>query len=152
MPKVIEKALSVSSADAGGPGVRSNATLAPSAGATRRAVVAASRAFTIGYLVMGADEVKSPITKGRKLPGKMAGFDRRPGWAWCVFAGAEGRASRSRLAMPGRSRRRMQCSPVITATSHRFSSPRAASSGGWEYLLDRAIFTFPPIADWGGRR
>jgi serine protease Do len=31
-----------------------------------------------------------------------------------------------------------------------FVTSKREFTGGWEYLLDEAIFTFPPISDWGG--
>ena len=79
--EVIEKALSgvVKLRTLAAPGARSNATL----GAEREGngvLLSPRLVLTIGYLVMEADEVEITDHKGRKLPGKMAGFDQETGF------------------------------------------------------------------------
>ncbi len=150
--EVIEKALSgvVKLRTLAAPGARSNATL----GAEREGngvLLSPRLVLTIGYLVMEADEVEITDHKGRKLPGKMAGFDQETGFGLVrLLAPAQGEP----FAL-GDAGALKEKDAVLAAGAHgnvapAFVTSRREFTGGWEYLLDRAIFTFPPIADWGG--
>lgn len=150
--EVIEKALSgvVRLRTIAAPGARSNATL----GAEREGngvLLSPRLVLTIGYLVMEADEVEITDHKGRKLPGKAAGFDQETGFGLVrLLASAQGEPF-----VLGDARALKEKDPVLAAGAHgniapAFVTSRREFTGGWEYLLDSAIFTFPPIADWGG--
>ena len=83
--EVIEGDLGSSeAADAGGaPSARNNATL----GAEREdggVLLSPRLVLTIGYLIMEADEWKSPTTRAAGFPAKWRVSTRRPGWASCV--------------------------------------------------------------------
>ena len=132
------------------PGARSNATL----GKVREGngiLLSPRLVLTIGYLVMEADEVEIIDHKGRKLPGKVAGFDQETGFGlgrWLAPAQGEPLLLGDAKALKERD--------AVLAVGARgniapaFITSRREFTGGWEYLLDSAIFTFPPIADWGG--
>ena len=149
---VIEKSLTgvVKLRTLAAPDARSNATL----GKEREGngvLLSPKLVLTIGYLVMEADEVEITDHKGRKLPGKVAGFDQETGFGLV------------RLLVPAQGEpfvlgdaRTLKEKDAVLAMGARgniapaFITSRREFTGGWEYLLDSAIFTFPPIADWGG--
>lgn len=129
---------------------RSNATL----GKEREGngiLLAPKLVLTIGYLVMEADEVEIIDHKGRKLPGKVAAFDQQTGFGLVrLLAPAQGEP----LLLGDANA--LKVKDAVLAVGARgniapaFITSRREFTGGWEYLLDNAIFTFPPIADWGG--
>lgn len=149
---VIEKALTgvVKLRTMAAPAARSNATL----GAEREGngiLLSPKLVLTIGYLVMEADEVEITDHKGRRLPGKVAGFDQETGFGLVrLLVPAQGEPM-----VLGDARSLKEKDPVLAAGARgniapAFITSRREFTGGWEYLLDDAIFTFPPIADWGG--
>ena len=149
---VIEKALTgvVKLRTMAAPGARSNATL----GAEREGngiLLSPKLVLTIGYLVMEADEVEITDHKGRKLPGKVAGFDQETGFGLVrLLAPAQGEPM-----VLGDAKSLKEKDAVLAAGARgniapAFITSRREFTAGWEYLLDDAIFTFPPIADWGG--
>jgi serine protease Do len=150
--EVIEKALTglVKLRTLAAPNARSNATL----GKEREGngiLLAPKLVLTIGYLVMEADEVEIIDHKGRKLPGKVAGFDQQTGLGLVrLLAPAQGEP-----LVLGDAKKLKEKDAVLAAGARgniapAFIASRREFTGGWEYLLDSAIFTFPPIADWGG--
>ena len=149
---VIEKSLTglVKLRTLAAPGARSNATL----GKEREGngiLLSPKLVLTIGYLVMEADEVEITDHKGRKLPGKVAGFDQETGFGLVrLLAPAQGEP-----LMLGDAKALKEKDAVLAVGARgniapAFITSRREFTGGWEYLLDSAIFTFPPIADWGG--
>ncbi len=151
-PAVIDRALTslVKLKTIAAPNARSNATL----GNEREGngiLLAPRLVLTIGYLIMEADEVEITDHKGRKLPGKVAGFDSQTGFGLVrLLAPAQGEA----MSL-GDAKALKENDPVLALGAHgnmapAFVTSKREFSGGWEYLLDEAIFTFPPIADWGG--
>ncbi|TAG48807.1 MAG: serine protease [Betaproteobacteria bacterium] len=151
-PAAIEKALAsvVKLKTIAAPNARSNATL----GNEREGngiLLAPRLVLTIGYLIMEADEVEITDSKGRKLPGKVAGFDAQSGLGLVrLLAPAQGEV----IAL-GDVKTLKAKDAVLAVGAHGNVSPALVSSrreftGGWEYLVEEAIFTVPPIADWGG--
>jgi serine protease Do len=150
--EVIEKALTglVKLKTIASPRARSNATL----GNEREGngiLLSPRLVLTIGYLILEADEVEITDHKGRKLPGKVTGFDQDTGFGLVrLLAPAQGEP----LAL-GDAKALKEKDAVLAAGARGNVSPafvvaRREFTGGWEYLLDSAIFTFPPIQDWGG--
>jgi serine protease Do len=150
--EVIEKALTglVRIKSLASPKARSNATL----GNEREGsgvLLSPRLVLTIGYLVLEADEVEVIDHKGRKLPGKVAGFDQETGFGLVrLLAPAQGEP----ISL-GDAKTVKEKDPVLAAGARGNVSPayvvsRREFTGGWEYLLDSAIFTFPPIQEWGG--
>jgi serine protease Do len=150
--EVIEKAMTglVKLRTVAARGARSNATL----GNEREGngiLLSPRLVLTIGYLILEADEVEITDHKGRKLPGKVAGFDQETGFGLVrLLAPAQGEP----LAL-GDAKSLKEKDAVLAAGARGNVSPafivsKREFTGGWEYLLDEAIFTFPPIQDWGG--
>ena len=149
---VIEKSLTglVKLRTRAAPNARSNATL----GKEREGngiLLSPKLVLTIGYLVMEADEVEITDHKGRKLPGKVAGFDQETGLGLVrLLVPAQGEPL---LLGDAKALKEKDAVLAVGARGNiapAFITSRREFTGGWEYLLDNAIFTFPPIADWGG--
>lgn len=150
--ETIEKALTglVKLKTVASPRARSNATL----GNEREGngiLLSPRLVLTIGYLVLEADAVEITDHKGRKLPGKVAGFDQETGLGLVrLLAPAQGEPF-----VLGDAKSLKEKDAVLAAGARGNVAPafvvsRREFTGGWEYLLDEAIFTFPPIQDWGG--
>lgn len=133
------------------PGAATSATL----GARRSGsgvILDARTVLTIGYLVLEADEVDVTTAVGMTVPGAVAGYDHASGFGLI----------RTALPMIGKavvladSDLVAESQPVFTlghgeaaATELRVLS-RLPFAGGWEYLLERPIITFPPVNNWSG--
>ena len=149
---VIEKALTgvVKLRTMAAPTAKSNATL----GAEREGngiLLSPRLVLTIGYLVMEADEVEITDHKGRKLPGKVAGFDQQTGFGLVrLLAPAQGEPMVLGDAGELKEKDAVLAAGARGNIAPAFITSRREFTGGWEYLLDNAIFTFPPIPDWGG--
>lgn len=108
--------------------------------------------LTIGYLLLEADDVMVTTSSGRKIPGSVAGYDHQTGFGLI------------RTALPhdgevlalGDSDRLAERQRVLTigqgenGVTELFIVSRRLFTGGWEYLLDRPFYTFPPVNNWSG--
>lgn len=108
--------------------------------------------LTIGYLLLEADDVMVTTSSGRKIPGSVAGYDHETGFGLI------------RTALPhdgeilalGDSDRLSERQRVLTIgqgekdPTELFIVSRRLFTGGWEYLLDRPFYTFPPVNNWSG--
>jgi serine protease Do len=134
------------------PGARSAGTL----GTERRgsgALIREQYVLTIGYLVMEAEAVEVTSSGGRTLPATVAAFDHVSGFGLLKLAAPLGGTP---LAL-GDSAGLGENEPamVISAPGREGASivrvvSRRAFSGGWEYMLDSAIFTHPAVPEWSG--
>lgn len=134
------------------PGARS----APTLGVERRgsgAVVRDGYVITIGYLVIEAEMVQVTGGDGRTLPATVAGYDHASGFALLKVVGKLGAKP---LAL-GDSSALGEREPAMVVSSAERQNPslvyvvsRRQFSGNWEYLLDSAIFTYPPVMEWSG--
>jgi S1-C subfamily serine protease len=108
---------------------------------------------TIGYLVMEASSVEVRTADGKVHPADIVAYDQASGFG--LLRGQYGfKAKPMRL---GRSAEVKVGDPLL-ALSH--GGPEAVRAtllvskrefaGYWEYLLDEALFTSPPIMDFGG--
>jgi serine protease Do len=108
--------------------------------------------LTIGYLLLEADTVDIVTASGRRVPGSVAGYDHSTGFGLV------------RTALPiseppiviGDSDKVAEKQKVFTigqgeaqATELRVVS-RKVFAGGWEYLIEKPLFTFPPVNNWSG--
>ena len=149
---VIEKSLTglVKVRTLAAPGARSNATL----GKQREGngiLLSPKLVLTIGYLVMEADEVEVTDHKGRKLPGKIAAFDQETGLSLVrLLAPAQGEPLVLGDAKALKEKDAVLAVGARGNVASAFIASRREFTGGWEYLLDNALVTFPPLADWGG--
>jgi S1-C subfamily serine protease len=135
--------------------VPSDAQSASSLGARRdgSGVIVGDRlVLTIGYLLLEAEEVDVTTASGRKVPGAVAGYDHSTGFGLV------------RTALP------MDGQPIELGDSDRIGErqtlytqghgeteatelivvSRKTFTGGWEYMVERPIYTFPPVNNWSG--
>ena len=134
------------------PDARSAATL----GTERRgsgALIREQYVLTIGYLVMEAQAVEVSASDGRTLPATVAAFDQISGFGLLKLAAPLGgtplalgdsaslgeNAPAMVISAPGR-----EGANIVRVVSRR------GFSGGWEYMLDSAIFTHPAVPEWSG--
>jgi S1-C subfamily serine protease len=134
------------------PNARSNATL----GAQREgsgALVREGYVATIGYLVIEAESIEVTGADGRSVPATLAGYDHASGFALLkVLAPLAGKP------LPlGNASALAERAPALVASwgdGDNVSLVNVVSrrpfSGSWEYLLESAIFTYPPVMNWSG--
>jgi serine protease Do len=116
-------------------------------------VISDGYVLTIGYLVLEADQVEVTTSKGRKVPAVVSAYDHATGFGLLrplapldvkpvrlgSSAGVEA-LDRLMIAAVGGE----DGMSVATVVSKRLFA------GYWEYLVENAIFTAPPRADFGG--
>ena len=109
--------------------------------------------LTIGYLVIEAEGIEVIAGDGRAVPAILAGYDHASGFGLLrLVAPIEGKP------LPlGDSRELAERDPVMVAAyggregvSLAYVVSRRAFSGSWEYMLDSAIYTYPPVMNWSG--
>jgi S1-C subfamily serine protease len=137
--------------------VPSNARTAESLGTERMGngivIDSSGLIVTIGYLVMEASSVEVRTADGKVYPADIVAYDQASGFG--LLRGQYGfKAKPMRL---GRSAEVKVGDPLL-ALSH--GGPEGARAtllvskrefaGYWEYLLDEALFTSPPVMDFGG--
>jgi len=136
--------------------IQGNARSAETLGLQRRgtgALVREGYVLTIGYLVIEAEAVQVTGADGRTLPATVAGYDHASGLALLKLVG-----SLAAKPLPlGDSGALAEREPAMAVPAAARDSPtlvyvvsRRAFSGSWEYLLDSAIYTYPPVMDWSG--
>ena len=111
-----------------------------------------STVLTIGYLLVEVDEVDVVTPAGKRIPASVAGYDPDSGFGLVRTAvPLDGRPLE--LGDSDRIGERQQ---VLTlghgepeATELMVIS-RKPFAGSWEYLIDKGIFTFPPVNNWSG--
>jgi len=136
--------------------IQANARSAETLGLQRQGtgvLVRSGYALTIGYLVIEAEAVQVTSADGRTLPATVAAYDHASGFALLKIVGA----LPAKPLPLGDSAALAERQPAMAVTATARDSPalvyvvsRRAFSGSWEYLLDSAIFTYPPVMDWSG--
>src|SRR5918999_3678846 len=136
--------------------IQANARSAESLGLQRTgtgALVRPGYVVTIGYLVIEAEAVQVTTPDGRTLPATVAGYDHASGFALLKVVGT---LAAKPLAL-GDSSALAEREPAMALSAASRDSPslvyvvsRRPFSGNWEYLLDSAIFTYPPVMEWSG--
>jgi len=135
--------------------IQANARSAATLGTQRRgsgALIREGYVLTIGYLVIEAEAVQVTGADGRTVPASVAGYDHETGFGLLKLAGP---LAGKPLAL-GDAAALGERDPAMVAGSGRegptlvYVVSRRAFSGNWEYQLDSAIFTYPPVADWSG--
>lgn len=134
------------------PNARSIATL----GAEREgsgALVREGYVATIGYLVIEAESIEVIGADGRAAPAALAGYDHASGFALLkVLAPLAGRP----LPVGDASALGERAPALVASWGGRDNVSlvnvvsRRPFSGSWEYLLEAAIFTYPPVMNWSG--
>jgi S1-C subfamily serine protease len=133
-----------------------DARTAPTLGARREGsgvLVRAGYVLTIGYLVIEAEAIEVTAGDGRSVPATLAAYDHATGFGLLkLVAPLSGKplplgdstalAERDAAMVVGHGGG--EALNLVTIVSRR------PFSGSWEYLLDAAIFTYPPVHNWSG--
>lgn len=133
-----------------------NARSAESLGTTREGngvLIRDNFVLTIGYLVIEAEGIEVFSGDGRVVPATLAGYDHASGFGLLRLV-----APIEAKPLPlGDSKDLAERDPVMVASyggregvSLAYVVSRRTFSGSWEYLLDSAIFTYPPVMNWSG--
>ena len=135
------------------PDARSAATLGAEREGTGIVIGDNGLILTIGYLIVEADDVQVVDRRGRTLPARVVGYDHATGLG-LVRAVVPLDAAPIPLGDSGKIAER---DPVMIVNYGGESDVTLAYvvskrpfTGSWEYLLDTAIFTSPPAANWSG--
>jgi serine protease Do len=135
------------------PNARSNQTLGPERAGSGVLFGPQGLVLTIGYLILEADQVEVTTSQGRTVPATVAAYDHATGFGLLrpfipldvkpIALGASSKVDQlDRLLVAGSGGE--DSLSVATVVSKR------QFAGYWEYLIDNAIFTSPPRADFGG--
>ncbi|MDH4173231.1 MAG: S1C family serine protease [Betaproteobacteria bacterium] len=109
--------------------------------------------LTIGYLVIEAEAIEVTAGDGSSAPATLAAYDHATGFGLLkLFAPLSGKplplgdstALEERDAAMVVGYGGSEALNLVTVVSRR------PFSGSWEYLLDAAIFTYPPVQNWAG--
>jgi serine protease Do len=136
--------------------IQANARSAESLGRSRTGtgvLVRQGYVLTIGYLVIEAEAIQVTGADGRTVPATVAGYDHASGFGLLKLVGPL-----SGRPLPlGDAAKIGEREPAMVATASARDAPslvyvvsRRPFSGNWEYQLDSAIYTYPPVMDWSG--
>lgn len=134
------------------PNARTMATL----GAQRQGtgvLVREGYVLTIGYLVIEAEAIEVISADGKAVPGTLAAYDHASGFGLVRLI-----APLTAKPLPlGDSTALAEREPAMIAAhggrdslSLVYVVSRRPFSGSWEYQLDAAIYTYPPVQNWSG--
>jgi S1-C subfamily serine protease len=134
------------------PGARSAATLGREREGTGVVIGDNGLILTIGYLIVEAEDVSVVDSKGRTFSARVVGYDHATGFGLVRTIAP--------LGVPpvafGDSAKVAQRDPVMIASSgddtvaFAYVVSKRAFSGNWEYALDEALYTSPPMMSWSG--
>ncbi|HTP97692.1 MAG TPA: S1C family serine protease [Casimicrobiaceae bacterium] len=134
------------------PDARSSATLGDDREGTGVVIGDNGLILTIGYLIVEADEVSIVDSKGRTLSARVVGYDHATGFALLrTLAPFDAKP----VAL-GESGKAAEHDPVMIASAGEdnvafaYIVSKRAFSGNWEYALDQALYTSPPMMNWSG--
>jgi serine protease Do len=136
--------------------IQSSARSAETLGLQRRgsgALIRDGYVLTIGYLVVEAESIQLTGADGRTVPATVAAYDHASGFALLRVVGtlnARPLALGDSVALAERDPGLVIPAPARDAPTLVHVVSRRPFSGSWEYMLDSAIFTYPPVADWSG--
>jgi S1-C subfamily serine protease len=132
---------------------RSNATLGEERSGSGVVFAPENLVLTIGYLILEADQIEVTTGKGRTVPAIAAAYDHATGFGLLrPLAPLDVKPIRL-----GSSARIGELDRLLVATAAPEDALSVATvvakrqfAGYWEYLIENAIFTAPPRADFGG--
>lgn len=134
------------------PDARSSATLGAEREGTGVVIGENGLILTIGYLIVEADEVTIVDSKGRTLAAQVVGYDHATGFGLLrTITPLDAKPVRF-----GDSAKVAEREPVMIASSgddsvaFAFVVSKRAFAGNWEYALDQALYTSPPMLNWSG--
>jgi S1-C subfamily serine protease len=108
---------------------------------------------TIGYLVIESEAIEVTGADGRSVPAALAGYDHASGFGLLKLL-----APLAGKPLPlGDSGALAERAPALVASYGGGDNVSLVSvisrrpfTGSWEYLLDAAIYTYPPVMNWSG--
>jgi S1-C subfamily serine protease len=115
-------------------------------------ILDARTVLTIGYVTLEADAVMVTTASGKRIPASVAGYDHATGFGLV----------RTAVALDGKplplgdSDAVSEKQKVLTLghgepeATEIFVLSRKPFAAGWEYLIERPIYTFPPVNNWSG--
>ena len=109
--------------------------------------------LTIGYLVIEAEAIEVVNGDGKTVPATLAGYDHASGFGLLKLVlplGGKPIALGDSAALEARDQVLIASYGGRENASLAHVVSRRQFSGGWEYLLDSAIFTYPPVMNWSG--
>jgi serine protease Do len=117
------------------------------------ALVREGYVLTIGYLVIEAEAIEVTGADGKSVPATLAAYDHASGFGLLKLL-----APLAAKPLPlGDSSALAVRQPALAASYGGGDNLRVVNvvsrrpfSGGWEYLLDSAIYTYPPVMNWSG--
>lgn len=135
------------------PNARSIASLGSEREGTGIVIGADNLILTIGYLIVEADQVSITDRRGRTLPAIVVGYDHGSGLGLLRSIVALD-ATPVALGDPAKLAVRESVLIVNHEGAGDVTIARVVSrhefTGNWEYLLEQAIFTAPPVMNWSG--
>ena len=134
------------------PNARSLATLGPQRQGSG-VLVREGYVLTIGYLVIEAEAIEVAGADGKVVPAALAAYDHASGFGLLRLIGTLG----GKPLPLGDSAALAEREPAMVASyggrdavSLVYVVSRRPFSGSWEYQLDSAIYTYPPVENWSG--
>ena len=133
------------------PGARSSATLGREREGTGVVIGDKGLILTIGYLIVEAEDVSIVDSKGRTFAARVVGYDHATGFGLVrTIAPLE-----VAPVILGDSAKVAQREPVMIASSgddlaFAYVVSKRSFSGNWEYSLEEALYTSPPMMSWSG--
>ena len=134
------------------PNARSLATLGPQRQGSG-VLVREGYVLTIGYLVIEAESIEVTGADGKSVPATLAGYDHASGFGLLKLIGP---LAGEPLTL-GNSAALEERAPAMIASfggrdgvSVVYVVSRRPFYGSWEYQLDSAIYTYPPVQNWSG--
>jgi S1-C subfamily serine protease len=134
------------------PNARSLATLGPQRQGTG-VLVREGFVLTIGYLVIEAESIEVAGADGKVVPATLAAYDHASGFGLLKLIGPLA----GKPLQLGDSSALAEREPAMIASyggrealSLVYVVSRRPFAGSWEYQLDSAIYTYPPVENWSG--
>jgi serine protease Do len=135
------------------PNARSNATLGEQRTGSGVLFAPQNLVLTIGYLILEADQIELTTGKGRTVPAVVAAYDHATGFGLLrplVPLDVKPIALGSSARIDALDRVLVATAAPEDALSVATVVAKRQFAGYWEYLIENAIFTAPPRADFGG--
>lgn len=134
--------------------IQKDARSAATLGQERRGsgtMIRAGLVLTIGYLVIEAESIQVTNAEGRTVPATLAAYDHASGFGLLKLSAPL--AGKPMALGDAASLEEGEQAIVASATENPALVEvvsRRLFTGNWEYLLESAIFTSPPVRDWSG--
>jgi S1-C subfamily serine protease len=134
------------------PNARSLATLGPQRQGSG-VLVREGYVLTIGYLVIEAEAIEVVAADGKAVPATLAAYDHASGFGLLKLIGplpGKPLPLGSSAALEEREPAMIAAYGGREGVSLVYVVSRRPFSGSWEYQLDSAIYTYPPVQNWSG--